>query len=125
MEHKRCVYKKSRGEKIIDFRECNLHVLNYSVPINKKVSLDELKAHTFVLPERPDWIPYRTSYYKENWGFCLSHSQLSALPEDEYEVCIDATLQNGHLTYGEYFIEGQTEDEILISTHVCHPSLGE
>jgi len=115
--------KNSRGEKIIDFRNCNLHVLNYSVPIHKQVSLEELKAHAFSLPERPEWIPYRTSYYKENWGFCLSHNQLAALTDDEYEVYIDSSLEDGQLTYGEYFIEGRTDDEILISTHVCHPSL--
>jgi aminopeptidase-like protein len=115
--------KTSKGKKIIDFHKCNLHVLNYSVPVNKKVSLDELKAHAFTLPERPDWIPYRTSYYKENWGFCVSHKQLSELPDDEYEVFIDSSLDDGHLTYGEYFLRGDTDEEILISTHVCHPSL--
>jgi aminopeptidase-like protein len=115
--------KNSNGEKIVDFQTCNLHVLNYSVPINKKVSLAELRAHAFSSPEHPDWIPYRTSYYNENWGFCLTHKQLAALPDDEYEVVIDASLQNGHLTYGEYALKGQTEDEVLISTHVCHPSL--
>jgi aminopeptidase-like protein len=82
-----------------------------------------LKAHVFTLPDKPDWIPYRTSYYKENWGFCLSYNQLRALPEGEYEVCIDASLEDGHLTYGELFIKGQKEDEVLISTHICHPSL--
>ena len=71
--------KNANGEKLVDFQKCNLHVLNYSLPINKRISLDELKAHTFTLPERPDWIPYRTSYYKENWGFCLSYDQLSSL----------------------------------------------
>jgi len=115
--------KNANGEKLVDFQKCNLHVLNYSLPINKKVSLDELKAHTFTLPERPDWIPYRTSYYKENWGFCLSYNQLSSLADGEYEVFIDSSLQDGHLTYGEYFVKGQTDDEVLISTHVCHPSL--
>ena len=115
--------KNSRGEKIVDFHKCNLHVLSYSLPVSKKVSLAELKAHSFTLPDKPDWIPYRTSYYQENWGFCLSHNQLSALPDGEYEVFIDASLKDGHLTYGEYFIEGSTEDEVLISTHVCHPSL--
>jgi aminopeptidase-like protein len=115
--------KNSKGEKIVDFYNCNLHVLNYSVPVNKKVSLDELKAHAFTLPEKPDWIPYRTSYYKENWGFCLSYNQLSALLDDEYEVFIDSSLEDGHLTYGEYFFQGERDDEILISTHVCHPSL--
>jgi len=115
--------KNSKGEKIVDFRNCNLHVLNYSVPVSKKVSLEELKAHTFTIPDHPDWIPYRTSYYAENWGFCLSHNQLLALSEDEYEVVIDSSLQDGHLTFGEYFIKGQTEHEVLISTHICHPSL--
>jgi aminopeptidase-like protein len=115
--------KNSSGEKIVDFQKSNLHVLNYSVPIKKRVSLDELKAHAFTLPDRPDWIPYQTSYYKENWGFCLSQKQLAALPEDEYEVVIDSSLSDGYLTYGELAIKGATEDEILISTHVCHPSL--
>ena len=115
--------KNANGEKLVDFQKCNLHVLNYSLPINKKVSLDELKAHTFTLPERSDWIPYRTSYYKENWGFCLSYNQLSSLADGKYEVFIDSSLQDGHLTYGEYFVKGQTDDEVLISTHVCHPSL--
>lgn len=115
--------KNSKGEKIVDFQNCNLHVLNYSVPIQKKVTLDELKAHTFTIPERPDWIPYRTSYYKENWGFCLAHNQLLALMDGEYEVFIDSILENGHLTYGEYFLRGETDEEVLISTHVCHPSL--
>ena len=115
--------KNSKGEKIVDFQQCNLHVLGYSLPINKTVSLDELKPHTFTLPERPDWIPYRTSYYREDWGFCLSHNQLQELRDDEYEVFIDASLENGHLTYGEYFLQGQTDAEVLISTHICHPSL--
>ena len=115
--------KNSKGEKLVDFQKSNLHVLNYSLPIHEKVSLDELKAHSFSLPDKPDWIPYRTSYYKENWGFCLSHKQLAELQEDEYEVLIDSTLRDGHLSYGEYCIKGERVDEILISTHVCHPSL--
>lgn len=115
--------KNSTGEKIVDFQKCNLYVLGYSVPIRKKISLAELKAHAFTLPERPEWVPYRTSYYKENWGFCLSHNQLSALPDDQYEVFIDASLQDGQLSYGEYSLKGQTDAEVLISTHVCHPSL--
>ena len=115
--------KNSKGEKIIDFNRSNLHVLNYSVPIRKKLSLDELKKHLFTLPDHPDWIPYRTSYYKETWGFCLSHNQFLSLKDDEYEAVIDSTLEDGHLTYGEFFIPGQLDDEILISTHICHPSL--
>jgi aminopeptidase-like protein len=115
--------KNSKGEKIIDFRKNNLHVLNYSVPIKKKVSLQELKEHLFTLPEYPEWIPYRTSYYKENWGFCITHKQFMSLKEDEYEVFIDSSLQDGHLTYGEYYIKGEKTDEVLISCHICHPSL--
>ena len=115
--------KNSKGERIIDFKKSNLHVLNYSVPIQKKVSLGELKKHLFTLPEHPDWVPYRTSYYNEDWGFCISHSQFTGLKEDTYEVCVDSSLENGHLTYGEYYIEGETSDEVLISIHICHPSL--
>ena len=115
--------KDCQGRKVVDFKKSNLHVLNYSVPIKKKVPLGELKQHLFTLPDHPDWIPYKTSYYKENWGFCLSHNQLLALEDGEYEVCIDSTLADGHLTYGECFIPGESKDEILISTHVCHPSL--
>ncbi len=115
--------KNSRGERVIDFQRSNLHVLNYSVPIARKMPLAELKEHLFTLPDRPDWVPYRTSYYKENWGFCLSHNQLQKLPEGEYEVCIDSSLENGSLTYGEYFLPGESTDEVLISCHSCHPSL--
>ena len=115
--------KNDKGERIVDFRKCNLHVLNYSIPVHKQVSLDELKEHLYSLPDRPDWIPYRTTYYKEEWGFCISHKQLMQLPEGHYDVCIDSSLENGHLTYGEYILKGESEDEILISTHICHPSL--
>ncbi|MEJ2684990.1 MAG: DUF4910 domain-containing protein [Candidatus Sulfobium sp.] len=115
--------KDSKGRKIVDFRESNLHVLNYSVPVKKKVSLAELREHIFTLPDHPDWIPYRTSYYRENWGFCMSHNQLLGLKEDEYEVLIDSTLENGFLTYGEYAVKGESEDEVLLSCHICHPSL--
>ncbi len=115
--------KNSQGEKIIDFHESNLHIVNYSINIHEKMSLQDLKAHLFTLPDRPDWIPYRTSYYKENWGFCLSHNQLLELKDEVYEVCIDSSLENGYLTYGEYYIRGKKPDEILISCHTCHPSL--
>ena len=115
--------KNCHGEKIVDFQKSNLHVLNYSVPIHQKMPLNDLKAHLFTLPDRPDWIPYRTSYYKENWGFCLSENQLLELKDEEYEVYIDSDLKDGHLTYGEYYIKGEKEDEILISCHSCHPSL--
>jgi aminopeptidase-like protein len=115
--------KNSRGEKIIEFKYSNLHVVSYSTPLRKTVRLKELQEHLFTLPDHPEWIPYRTSYYQENWGFCLSQNQLSSIADGEYEVSIDASLQDGNLTYGEYFLEGQTDDEVLISTHVCHPSL--
>jgi aminopeptidase-like protein len=115
--------KNSRGERVIDFRKSNLHVVSYSMPVHDKMSLRELRLHLFTLPEHPEWIPYRTSYYKRDWGFCLSHNQFRELPDDEYEVCIDASLENGHLTLGEVYLPGETEEEIFISTHVCHPSL--
>ena len=115
--------KNSRGEKVIDFQKSNLHLLNYSMPVHRLVSLNELKEHLFTLPDHPGWIPYKTSYYKENWGFCLSHDQLQTLKDGEYEVCVDATLENGALSYGELYLPGEQEDEILISCHACHPSL--
>lgn len=115
--------KNQAGEKIVDFAESNLHVLNYSVPVHRKVSLAELKEHLFSIPEQPDWIPYRTSYYQENWGFCVSHRLFEALEPGEYEVYIDSSLASGRLTYGEYYLPGQIDDEILISCHCCHPSL--
>lgn len=115
--------KNSKGEKIIRFSDSNLHVLNYSEPINKKVTLSELKGHLFTLPEHPDWIPYRTSYHDRNWGFCMSHNQFKNLEDGIYHVNIDSTIEQGHLTYGEYLLEGESKEEVLLSTHVCHPSL--
>jgi aminopeptidase-like protein len=115
--------KNANGEKVIDLERSNLHVVNYSVPIRRKIRLNELREHLHTLPDQPDWIPYRTSYYQENWGFCLSANELSKLPDGEYEVCIDSTLTGGSLTYGEYFIPGRRTDEILLSCHACHPSL--
>lgn len=115
--------KNLRGERIVDFLKCNLHVVSYSQPVKQRLSLAELKQHLFTIPDRPDWIPYRTSYYKESWGFCLSHNQFLQLKDEEYDVCIDASLIEGNLTYGEYCLQGQMQDEVLISTHVCHPSL--
>jgi aminopeptidase-like protein len=115
--------RNSAGTKIVDFAANNLHVLNYSVPIRKKVSLEELKQHLHSLPSLPDVIPYRTSYYTENWGFCVAHRQLESLPEDVYDVLIDSSLTEGSLTYAEHVHKGTSDDEVLISTHVCHPSL--
>ena len=115
--------KNMNGEKIVDIKNSNLHVLNYSIPVNKKLSLGKLKSHLFTLEEQPDLIPYRTSYYKDDWGFCLTHNQLLELEKGEYEVLIDSTLKDGHLTYGEIFLKGKSEKEVVISAHLCHPSL--
>ncbi len=115
--------KDGTGRRIIDFRECNLHVMNYSVPVRRTMPLEELKKHLFTLPDRPDWIPYRTSYYNEHWGFCLSHRQMLELPEGSYEVCIDSSLADGSLTYGEFYLPGDSPEEVLFSCHCCHPSL--
>lgn len=111
------------GNKIIDFKKSNVHVISYSIPIKAKMTLDELKPHLYTIPEKPEVIPYRISYYKENWGFCLSHNQFLNLKEGEYEVVIDSTLNDGSLTYGQYFLPGKTNDEILVSCYTCHPSL--
>ena len=111
------------GRRVVDFRRSNLHVVSYSIPVHRKMSLAQLKEHLHTLPDRPDWIPYRTSYYKDDWGFCLKHSDLLALSEGEYEVKIDSVLEPGHLTYGELVLPGDLQDEVLISCHVCHPSL--
>ena len=112
-----------RGKIIVEFAKSNLHVLNYSGPVNAIVTLEQLKRHLYTLPEHPDWVPYKTSYYQENWGFCLSHRQFLTLEEGEYRVVIDSSLENGHLSYGEYLLPGEKQDEVLVSTHVCHPSL--
>lgn len=111
------------GKKIIDFQKSNLHVVNYSIPIKKQISLNELKKHIFSNPEKPDYIPYVTSYYNETWGFCLEHSELIKMKDKKYDVIIESKLENGFLTYGEFFIKGESENEILISTYICHPSM--
>ena len=113
----------SRGVRVIDFRRSSLHLVSYSVPVRARMTLEKLRPHLHALPDRPDWIPYRTSYYEEAWGFCLPQRQLDALPDGEYEVCIDSTLAPGHLTYGELLLPGESKDEVLLSAHVCHPSL--
>ncbi len=115
--------KNAQGQRIIDFRKHNLHVVNYSIPVHRKMSLRELQLHLHSLPEQPDLIPYRTSYYNEDWGFCLPHRQRLQLKDEEYEVCIESTLRDGHLTFGEYLVRGTSGEEILISCHACHPSL--
>jgi aminopeptidase-like protein len=115
--------KNRNGERVVDFRRSNLHVVSYSIPVHATVSRDELEAHLHSLPDRPDSIPYRTSYYSPTWGFCVSEKQRLELTENEYEVCIDSDMRDGHLTYGECVLPGETDTEILVSCHVCHPSL--
>lgn len=116
--------KDTKGRRIIDFNESNLHVVGYSVPIKKRVvSFEELREHLYTLPEYPEWIPYRHTFYNKDWGFCIAHNKLDELQEKEYEICIDSTLEDGYLTLGECFIKGEVEDEVVIFTHTCHPSL--
>jgi aminopeptidase-like protein len=111
------------GSRIVDFAVNNLHVVQYSRPIDALMPLTELRPHLHTLPDTPDWIPYRTSYYAENWGFCLTHRQLSSLADGLYRVVIDSDLKPGHLSYGELLIPGETDDTVLFSCHICHPSL--
>jgi aminopeptidase-like protein len=115
--------KDSEGKKVVDFAASNLHVLNYSTPVHQKMSLSDLQTHLFSIPDRPEWIPYKTSYYTPNWGFCLSERQRQSLRDGEYEVRIDSSLEDGHLTFGECVLPGNRHDEVLFSCHVCHPSL--
>jgi aminopeptidase-like protein len=113
----------AQGERVVDFKTSNLHVLNYSAPVHSKLPLEELKRHVFTLPEQPDLIPYRTSYYVERWGFCMSQNQLDRLEPGIYEAVIDSTLSAGSLTYAECVHRGTIDDEVLLSAHICHPSL--
>lgn len=111
------------GDKICNFKENNLHLVGYSIPIKKKISLPELQKHLYSLPEQPNAIPYITSYYQERWGFCITQLERDALVEGEYQVVIESELFDGHLTYGEMLIEGSSKKEILLSTYICHPSM--
>lgn len=113
----------SEGKKIINFKQSNLHVVNYSIPVNKDVSLEELDEHLHSLSEQPDAIPYVTSYYNKTWGFCIKDKQRKELKKGKYKVFIDSTLKPGKLNYGELIIPGDTEQEVLLSTYVCHPSM--
>lgn len=111
------------GRRVVDFRAHSLHVVNYSVPIRRSMTLGELQPHLYSLPDRPDWIPYRTSYYGDNWGFCLRHRDRERLGPGPFEVVIDSTLTPGSLTYAECVVPGASAGEALIYTHTCHPSL--
>jgi aminopeptidase-like protein len=111
------------GTRVVKFTDNNLHIVQYSSPLDAIIPLAELRSHLHTLPDRPDWIPYRTSYYTEDWGFCLTDRQLSTLRDDKYHVVIDSELKPGHLSFGELFIPGELSETVLFSCHVCHPSL--
>jgi aminopeptidase-like protein len=114
----------TEGRRIVDFRESNLHVVGYSTPVRRTMRGSELRDRLHVHPEHPEWVPARTAYWADTWGFCVTDAQLRAIqPDEEYEVCIDSRLDDGHLTYAEAVIPGRTENEVLLSTYICHPSL--
>lgn len=117
--------KDAAGNRLIDFRASNLHVVGYSTPVHCRMDMETLRPHIFTLPDQPGLIPYRTSYYAETWGFCMSQNQLATLEaaDGPFEVVIDSMLTDGMLTWGEYLHKGDSADEILLSTHLCHPSL--
>jgi aminopeptidase-like protein len=111
------------GSRIVDFKENNLHLMGYSTPVDQVMPLSELLPHLYSMPDQPTWIPYVTSYYKERWGFCMTHEQQQSLPEGQYHVVIRSELKDGSLTYGELVLPGQTDDEVLITSYLCHPSM--
>lgn len=111
------------SHRIVDFKRNNLHVVGYSVPVNRWLSLSELQEHLYSLESQPDAIPYVTSYYEEGWGFCMAHKERVRLKDGRYRAYIDSELKDGHLTYGECIIQGNSQKEVFLSTYVCHPSL--
>lgn len=120
---KEAYIENSKGQRVIDFKNNNLHVVGYSLPVDKFVDLQKLKSVVYTQPDQPDAIPYVTSYYKERYGFCMSQNQLDKLPEDTYHIVIDSELKEGSLTYGEIIIPGDTKEEVFLSTYICHPSM--
>ncbi len=115
--------ERLNGEVLVDFADCNLHVVSYSAPVDRVVSREELAAHVHTLPAQPSLVPYRTGYYADQWGFCLTHDVWESMRDETYRVRIDSSLEPGSLSYGELFIRGEERDEVLISVHCCHPSL--
>ncbi len=113
------------GRRLVDFADSNLHVVGYSLPVDAQVSREELAAHVHTLPGQPDLVPYRTGYYARDWGFCLSDRLWRQMREPAYRVRIDSTLAPGALSYGELFLPGESDQEVLVSVHVCHPSLAD
>jgi len=112
------------GARIVDFQKNNLHVVGYSEPVSAAMTLEELQPHLYSLPSMPDAIPYVTSYYQRRWGFCLSQRTRDGMDPGTYRVVIDSTLAAGSLSYGEVILPGHEEREVLLSTYVCHPSMG-
>ena len=112
------------GERVIDFKKSNLHVVGYSTPIDEWMDLEDLQKILHSLPEQPDAIPYVTMYYRDGYGFCLSENERKKLAPGKYRAVIDSTKAPGHLTYGEVILPGESEQEVLLSTYVCHPSMG-
>jgi len=115
--------KNQSGDRIIDFNESNLHLVNYSIPVEKDVDLEELEQHLHSLPQQPDLIPYVTSYYTPAWGFCIADSKRKQLKDGIYSVKVDSSLEDGSLSYADLLIRGESEREVLISTYTCHPSM--
>ena len=111
------------GRRVVDFREHNLHLVGYSIPVRASMTLEQLRPHLHTLPAHPEWIPYRTSYYARTWGFCLPHRQLESMDEGPYEVVVDTTLSPGVMNYAEVVIPGESSDEVMLTAHVCHPSI--
>jgi aminopeptidase-like protein len=113
------------GQKIIDFKKNNLHVVNYSIPVDMEIDLSELQEHLHSTAKLPDAIPYVTSYYDRKWGFCLSETQRESLVDGKYKVYIDSDHVDGSLSYGELIIPGETDEEIFLTSYICHPFYGE
>lgn len=111
------------GRRVVDLADHDLHLVGYSVPVRERMDLAALRPHLHTLPEHPDWIPYRTTYYHRDWGFCLTQRVLDSLDEGPYDVVVDSRLETGELVWGELVVPGESEDEVLVSSHLCHPAM--